>query len=217
MNRRFVSARELCHPDIRSEWAPGDRGILRLQRRFGRKSYVVRLLGPGDRERLRAFFASHSPETVRERYGYLLSDMTTERAAALVNVDQGHDLALGILECRAGEETIHAVGRYCLGGGGRSAEFALVVGESRRRLGMGDYLLRTLTETARRRGLREIWGQVDSGNGAMLRLARRNGFELAPDPFAGATRASLVLRAAGRARPKGRPTARTARHRPKPA
>jgi len=217
MNRRFASARELCHPDIRSEWAPGDRGILRLQRRFGPRSYVVRLLGPGDRERLRDFFASHSPETVRERYGYLLSDMTPERAAALVNVDQGLDLALGIFECRAGDEILHAVGRYCLGDGGRSAEFALVVGESRRRLGMGDYLLRTLTETARRRGLREIWGQVDSGNAAMLGLARRHGFALAPDAFAGATRASLVLRAAGRAPPKRRPAARSARHRPRPA
>ena len=190
----------------------GDRGVLRLKKQFGSRSYIVRRLGPGDRERLRIFFASHSPETIRERYGYLLSDMSPERAAKLVNVDQGRDLALGIFEPKAGDEIIHAVGRYCMGTDSRSAEFALVVRESRRRLGMGDFLLRTLVETARRRGLREIWGQVDSGNAAMLGLARRHGFALRSDAYAGATRASLVLSAAVRARPGKRPTARSARH-----
>jgi len=190
----------------------GDRGVLRLGRRFGKKTYVVRLLGPGDREPLRVFFASHSPETIRERYGYLLSDMSPERAAKLVNVDQGQDLALGIFERKAKDEIIHAVGRYCLGGADRSAEFALVVRETKRRLGMGRFLLRTLVETARRRGLREIWGLVDSGNAAMLGLARRQGFTLKPDSYAHATRASLLFPAAAGARPRKGPTARSARH-----
>jgi acetyltransferase len=190
----------------------GDRGMLKLGKKFGSGTYVVRLLGPGDRERLRAFFASHSPETIRERYGYLLSDMSPERASTLVSVDQGRDLALGIFGRKAKDEIIHAVGRYCLGGDGLSAEFALVVRESKRRLGMGAFLLRTLVETARRRGLREIWGQVESGNAAMLGLARRLGFALKADPYAGATRASLVLRPGARPRKAGRPTARSARH-----
>jgi acetyltransferase len=196
---------------VEGRFSSGARDLLRLKRRFGAGSYVVRLLGPGDRERLRAFFASHSPETIRERYGYLLSDMTPERAAKLVSVDQGRDLAMGIFECDGDDEIIHAVGRYCMGSDSLSAEFALVVRESKRRLGMGGFLLRALVDTARRRGLREIWGQVDSGNAAMLGLVRRLGFALKPDAYAGATTASLVLSATDASKKK-RPTARSARH-----
>ena len=190
----------------------GDRGMLKLGKKFGSGTYVVRLLGPGDRERLRAFFASHSPETIRERYGYLLGDMSPERASKLVSVDQGRDLALGIFGRKAKDDIIHAVGRYCLGADGLSAEFALVVRESKRRLGMGAFLLRTLVETARRRGLREIWGQVDSGNAPMLGLARSLGFALKSDPYACATQ-GIARPAPRRARAEGgRPTARSARH-----
>jgi GNAT superfamily N-acetyltransferase len=161
--------------------------------RFGGTACRVRLLQAGDEARLQAFFKSHTPETIQDRYGFQISEMSAERAAELVNVDQSRDFALGVFARTAGGEMIHAVGRYCLEPAGQGAEVAFVVRESMRGRGIATALLRILTSTARRRGLRTLWGQVNPDNGAMLNIFRRNKFTLSPDPLTGAIRASLVL------------------------
>lgn len=166
--------------------------------RFGGTACRVRLLHSGDVARLQAFFKSHTPETIQDRYGFQISEMSAERASELVNVDQSRDFALGVFARAARGEVIHAVGRYCLEPAGQGAEAAFVVRESMRGRGIATALLRILTSTARRRGLRTLWGQVNPDNGPMLNIFRRNGFTLSPDPQTGAIRASLALGA-----PKG--------------
>ena len=75
-------------------------------RKFGRQDCVVRLLHTGDEPRLQEFFHSHTPDTIYERYGCLVSTMTAERAASLVNVDQTRDCALGIFAAPPAEEIL---------------------------------------------------------------------------------------------------------------
>ncbi|MGH7997610.1 MAG: GNAT family N-acetyltransferase [Opitutaceae bacterium] len=171
---------------------------------WGGRRYRLRSLTPGDASILIGFFESHTSETIRQRYGYGQGSMSARTAAALVGVDQTRDLALGIFERAAPEELLHGVGRYCLDPGGRSAEFALVVRESRRRHGLGSLLLRTLILTARRRGLAALWGQIETTNGAMLALARRFGFRLDPEIGGRAKRATLALQAPDRFRARSR-------------
>jgi acetyltransferase len=118
--------------------------------------------------------------------------MTAERAASLVGVDQTRDLALGVFEAGPQGESLDAVGRYCLDPGGRSAEFALVVRETKRRLGLGELLLRTLIAAARARGLAEVWGQIAVDNAAMLQMVRQLGFTLSSEDGR-SDRASLFL------------------------
>ena len=161
--------------------------------RFGGTPCRVRLLHAGDEGRLQAFFKSHTPETIKERYGFQISEMSRERASELVAVDQTRDLAVGIFAGSGRAEKIHAVGRYCLEQGGKSAEAAFVVRESMRNRGMATALLRILVATARRRGLRALWGEVNPDNAPMLHLFRRNGFVLGRDPLTGGVRATLVL------------------------
>lgn len=150
--------------------------------RLGGKLYLLRPLKPEDLSRLQAFFYSHTEETVRLRYGYAVKGMTDERAHDLVSVDQSRDFALAIFESRAGEEIIHAVGRYCLDADGRSAEVAFVVRESKRRIGMATTLFSALEGEARRRGLEFIWGRVRRDNAPMLALLRRAGGRNVPSP-----------------------------------
>jgi len=148
------------------------------------QTYQLRTLGPPDAPRLRAFFYSHTPETIYRRYGFIVRDMTQARAHHLVGVDQTRDLALAI--CRDGpdgEPVIHAVGRYFLDPDGRTGEFAIVVREDKRRLGIAGLLLGALRETAAARGLRGLWGQVDRDNQPMVALMRRVG--ATPHPPAG--------------------------------
>jgi len=144
------------------------------------KTYLLRALHESDLERLQAFFYSHSSDTIQLRYGHAVTQMTQERARDLVGVDQSRDLALAILEVQGEEQTIHAVGRYCLDPDGRSAEVAFVVRETKRHLGMGTTLFGALRDVARERGLTCIWGRVRRDNTPMLALFRRAGGQPIP-------------------------------------
>ncbi|MGE9294401.1 MAG: GNAT family N-acetyltransferase [Puniceicoccales bacterium] len=139
------------------------------------EEYVLRPLHPSDERRLQEFFYSHTPETVQKRYGYNITSMTRERAHELVSVDQEKDLALGIFAVKGPRQRIHAVGRYYLDPDGESAEIAFVVGETKRRLGMGGVLLRRMIEIATKRGLNRLWAFVTRGNDPMIRLFYKHG------------------------------------------
>lgn len=157
---------------------------------FGGKPHLLRPLGPADEGRLISFFNSHTGETIRQRYGYQISEMTPERARRLVGVDQSRDVALGVFE-RApdGEEVLHAVGRYLLDANGKSAEMAFVVRESKRGLGICTILLRTLLYVARTRGMNFLGAQVQADNAPMLAIFRRHGGRVKPIPGADAMEA----------------------------
>jgi RimJ/RimL family protein N-acetyltransferase len=155
---------------------------------FGGRPHTLRPLAPADEDRLISFFNSHTEETIRQRYGYHISEMTHERARRLVGVDQARDVALGVFE-RApdGGEVLHAVGRYLLDPTGRSAEMAFVVRESKRGLGICTALLRTLLRIARHRGMSYLYAQVQGDNAPMLSIFRRHGGRMKPILGADAT------------------------------
>ena len=73
-----------------------------------------------------------------------------------------------------GAETMLAVGRAVHDDEG--AEFALLVGDASKRLGLGRRLVEALIATARARGVRTLHGTTLSTNVAMLGLARSLGF-----------------------------------------
>jgi RimJ/RimL family protein N-acetyltransferase len=164
-----------------------------IAKKFGRLVCTVRPLRAGDEPRLQEFFQSHTPDTIYERYGCLVSTMTAERASALVNVDQTRDCALGIFAPAPGGEILLAVGRYCLDASGEAAELAFVVRETMRGQGMATTLLRLLIKTARTRGLARLWAQTNNHNADMLGIFRRAGFTLVPEPDNGIICATLAL------------------------
>lgn len=151
----------------------------------------MRPLAAGDESRLQEFFRSHTFNTIYDRYGGLVSSMSYERAHELVAVDQTRDCALAIFSPDG--QTIHAVGRYCLDSAGDSAELAFVVREDQRRRGLATALLQRLIGVARTRGLRRLWGQVNTHNAAMLGLFRRHGFTLSPEAGLAVVNATLAL------------------------
>ena len=71
---------------------------------------------------------------------------------------------------------------FIVGPGPQACEFAISVADDWGGAGLGGALLATLTEAARRRGLKEMTGFVLAENQPMLRLASRLGFEIARDP-----------------------------------
>ena len=71
---------------------------------------------------------------------------------------------------------------YVIGNGRTTCEFAISVGAAFGGAGLASTLMTALIEAARRRGLVEMEGFVLAANQPMLRLARRLGFSIAPDP-----------------------------------
>jgi RimJ/RimL family protein N-acetyltransferase len=142
----------------------------RIQLKDG--TYLLRPLRPADERTLQEFFYSHTPETVQFRYGYMVASMSRRRAQELVSVRQDQDLALGIFshESSGTRENLRAVGRYYLDTGGKSAEVAFVVGETKRNVGMASALLGEMIGIARERKLEYLWAQVEKGNRPMVRV-----------------------------------------------
>ena len=74
--------------------------------------------------------------------------------------------------------TLVAEARYVRNADSESAEFALVVADNWRRIGLGTTLTRILAQRARFTGVRRLWGDVLEDNKAMRGLAHSLGARL---------------------------------------
>ena len=166
---------------------------------------TLRWLAPADAGRLVEFFASHSEETLHQRYNSAGVRMSPEQATRLVGVDQSRDAALGVFEERGDESRLIAVGRYCLAPGGAWAEIAFVVHEERRGRGLATTLLAALMAIARERGLARLIATVRHDNGPMIHVLRGAGASFRWSAGASSMTATIDLDT-GRAAPGGRTT-----------
>lgn len=152
----------------------------RLVRLRDGRDYRLRPLQRGDAARVSEFFATLSADTIRARYGYLIHDMTPERATRLVDVDPARELPLGLFSLAPDgrEEQLRAMARLVLAPDRQSAECAFLVHDSQRQKGMATKLLRYLRVAGRRRGLARLFAQVRRENKAMLNTFIRAGARL---------------------------------------
>jgi len=213
VRERALELIQVAHPDFREQllraatrrgWVPAyqkkapkpvsDLGDLESRTvELRGTTFLLRPLHSSDMRRLQEFFYSHTQETIQMRYGHAVARMPRERAYDLVNVDQSRDLALGIFETQGPRQIIHAVGRFYVDRGGRSAEVAFVVSEARRRHGMASLLMRTMMEVAERRGIRQLWGHVRRDNLPMIALFRKFGGKPVEDADTDANEMKFVL------------------------
>jgi acetyltransferase len=88
---------------------------------------------------------------------------------------------IGVID-HEGEEVEVGVSRYISRPGGEACEFAIVVSDSWRNLGIGARLMRSLMANARSRGFRVMEGEVLAANTRMLALVKSLGFRIESDP-----------------------------------
>ncbi len=168
----------------------------RLVRLRDGRDYRLRPLTSGDAARVAEMFATLSEETIRARYGYLIHDMTAERAGRLVDVDPSREAPLGVFEWDADgrEGRLWAMGRLVHAPDHQSAECAFLVHDSQRRLGMASMLLKYLRVLGRRRGLPRLFAQVRRENKAMLNVFIENGARLHFAPDSDVVEIDILLR-----------------------
>ena len=137
---------------------------------------TLRPIAPGDFAIESAFLDTLSAETSYNRL-FSARHPSAEEIRRWTDIDPAREVAFVVTtRDAAGGETMLAVGRAVHDDDGPDAEFALLVGDDSKRLGLGRRLLETLIAAARERGVRRLYGTTLSTNVAMLALAHRLGF-----------------------------------------
>jgi acetyltransferase len=158
---------------------------------------TIRPIRPSDLDALRTFFTALSRATRRLRFHSSTNELSEHllREFTLINhhahvafVAEIHDSAAGQLP------TLVAEARFVRNADSASAEFALVVADKWRRIGLGTMLTRILAQRARVTGVRRLCGDVLEDNKAMRGFAHSLGARLSRTISYGQTvRLSLEL------------------------
>lgn len=139
----------------------------------------LRLLGSGDRELLRAFFARCSAEAIRYRFLSPMNSIPHTLVDYLADSDGSRHVALILTQREAGEEMIVAEGRYVVFNERPViADIAFLVADEFRRRGIATLLIDELIPIACRNGVTHLSADVLADNNAMISLLRRTGLAL---------------------------------------
>jgi acetyltransferase len=133
----------------------------------------VRPIRPEDAALERRFFDGLSERSRYHRFMQHLPELPPRMLARFTQLDYDRELALVALW----EGEFIGVGRYAPNPDGRSAEFALTVGDAWQGKGVGRALLARLCDTARAAGYSALYGYILADNRDMLDLAERLGFK----------------------------------------
>jgi len=132
----------------------------------------VRPIRPEDAGLEQRFFDGLSARSRYQRFMQHLPHLPPRMLARFTQLDYDRELALAALDGGA----FIAVGRYAPNADGRTAEFALIVGDAWQGKGLGRALLEQLCSTARDAGYAALYGHILGANREMLDLAARLGF-----------------------------------------
>lgn len=155
--------------------------IERVQLPDGR-DLVIRPIRPEDAEMEQAFVRGLSEQTKYFRFMQAIKELSPEMLVRFTQIDYDREMALiGVLD-ENGSEIEVGVARYMGRPDGEACEFAIVVSDQHRNLGIGARLMRSLMQNARARGFRLMDGEVLTANTRMLALVKSLGFRIESDP-----------------------------------
>lgn len=133
---------------------------------------------PDDAPALGRMIESLSPLARRWRFHGTINGLSPGRLREMTQVDGHRRIALLGTVAHEGGELLVADVRCATDASDSAAEFAIVVAEGWRGLGIARRGLAALREAAAAEGLRWLYGHVLADNLAMLALLRRCGFTL---------------------------------------
>jgi acetyltransferase len=142
---------------------------------------TIRPILPSDLNALRTFFATLSRATLLLRFHSAVNDLSEHVLHEFTSVNHRAQVALvaEIHNSAPGQlPALIAEARFVRGADSESAEFALVVADNWRRVGLGTMLTRILAQRARFTGVRRLWGDVLEDNLAMRGFAHSLGARL---------------------------------------
>jgi acetyltransferase len=160
----------------------------------GGERLFIRPIRPEDAPLLTGLFETLSPRSVYYRFFAPLKALNPDVLIRLTQIDYDREAALVALP-EPERDRFLAVARVIGEPGGRTGEFAVMVGDPWQGRGIGAELLRRCLMIARDRGMNRVWGIVLPENRRMIGLARRLGFSVTPDAESGDLMLRIDLRA----------------------
>ncbi len=146
------------------------------------RDILLRPIRPEDAEIEQVFVRALSEESRYFRFMNAIEELSPEMLLRFTQIDYDRDMAFIAIHDDDGRKMEAGVARYSVEPDGESAEFAVVVGDRWQGLGLGRALMEALLESARQRGVRELYGEVLARNRPMLELAARFGFSQQREP-----------------------------------
>jgi GNAT superfamily N-acetyltransferase len=119
-------------------------------------------------------FKRMTPEQVRARVFYTLSELPEPIARFMCHVDPEITIALVAVDPDGSE--IRGEARAHIDPVTQTAELAIAIDPGYTGRGLGRILVERLIEASKAREVNEIWGDTQAGNTAMLALTKRLGF-----------------------------------------
>ncbi len=142
----------------------------------------MRPVRPGDAEQMIGLFSDLSPETVYLRFFSPIKRISKTLLIRLTQIDYDREIALVAFAGSKGKKKIVGVARIIFHPAGEKGEFALVLADDWQGKGIGSVLFKRALVSAKKYGLKQIYGPVISTNTAMLTLGKKLGFGVKLDP-----------------------------------
>ena len=140
---------------------------------------TIRPILPSDLDALRTFFAALSRATLRFRFHSSINELPEHLLRGFMVGHLAHSAFVAEIHNGPVEQPLLvAEARFIRKADSDSAEFALVVADNWRRIGLGTTLTRILAQRARFSGVRRLWGDILEDNKAMRGLAHSLGARL---------------------------------------
>ncbi len=139
-------------------------------------SMCIRPIRPEDAVLEQDFVRRLSERSKYFRFMQTIQSLTPEMLVRFTQIDYDREMAFVAVTEDVAMPNELGVGRYMINPDGYSAEFAIVVSDDCQRLGIGVIIMNSLIESARRKGLKQLEGEVLTVNKGMLALATKLGF-----------------------------------------
>lgn len=137
----------------------------------------LRPIKPEDEERFNAFLKSLSLESMRFRFFAIIKEMSHETLTRYCNLDYDREVAI-VAELQDTNKPIIGAVRLIIEPGGKSGEFAVLVGDKWQGLRLGSKLMDLLVEVGKDMRVDKIFGYVSARNYKMLQLCKKKGFKV---------------------------------------
>lgn len=137
----------------------------------------LRPVRPEDEERFNEFLKSLSVETMRFRFFEIIKEMSHETLTRYCNLDYDREIAI-VAELKESNKPIIGAVRLIIEPGGKSGEFAVLVGDKWQGLGLGSKLMDLLVEIAKDMRVKKIYGYVSTNNYIMRNMCNKKGFRV---------------------------------------
>ena len=139
---------------------------------------MLRPIKPEDEPAFQALFTSLSKNEIRLRFLHTMKVLTHQLAARLTQIDYDREMALVLCEPDDHKAaTLFGVVRIAEDPNAERAEFAILLRRDMTGMGLGAMLMRRIINYAKKKGIKEIYGEVLSENKPMLRICDAFGFK----------------------------------------